>query len=353
MRLRFWIKYSFFLSVVTVLLLEAAVLLAGLAPTLPEHYSKNTTDPYLPWKPEPMSVNEGRTPEFAFSYRHNSMGFRDVEHPIPKPPGTFRILVLGDSFTYGIGAAFEETYAYRLEQTLNERFKGQPRIEVIKAGISRYWPEPERLLLAHYGLAYQPDLVTVGFLPNDIIDTHVGITGVEVNQGFLVTRELDTFGDAGVWLYVHSRLFRTLFFQYLNRQLAADAARTIALQAPDIYKANGAHEKEWQAVESEYGKMAALASSIGAKFAVIFIPPHIPWPPDTLPYPQQRLAAWAGTQGVTFIDTAPTLAAVSAVRPVHYPQDGHCTPAGYQAIANAISDGLLNSPLGPLPRPAR
>lgn len=351
MRLRFWIRYLVVVIVVALFALEAAVRLAGIAPQLPEQYAKNSTDPYLPWKPEPLSLNEGRTREFTFSYRHNRMGFRDTEHQIAKPAGTLRILTLGDSFTYGIGAAFDETYPSRLQQVLSERFRSQ-KIEVINAGIPRYWPEPERLLLQHYGLAYEPDLVTVGFLPNDVLDTYVGITGIDVNQGFLVTRKLDAFGGAGMWLYLRSQLFRTLFVPYLTRQIQAEASRTLDDRAPAIYRANGVLENEWRAVEAEYAKMHELANTIGAKLAVIFIPPHIPWPPATEPYPQQRLASWARTHGVTFVDTSDALAAASAIEPMHYPQDGHCTPAGYGVIARTVAAALLESPFMPLPRPA-
>jgi hypothetical protein len=85
--------------------------------------------------------------EFVFEVRHSSWGARDVEHPTAKPPGVFRILGLGDSFTYGVGAAFEDTYLAMLENLLDARPGNHPRVEIIKAGIPRFFTEPERLLL--------------------------------------------------------------------------------------------------------------------------------------------------------------------------------------------------------------
>ena len=40
------------------------------------------------------------------------------EYPLDKPPGTFRILVLGDSVTFGHGTLADTTYPYLLEQRL-------------------------------------------------------------------------------------------------------------------------------------------------------------------------------------------------------------------------------------------
>lgn len=339
-RVRFWIVYSLVVGAFSLVVLEVAVRMLRLTPSLPLQYSKNVSDPYLPWKPEPHSVLGGRTEEYEYSYRHNAVGFRDVEHTTEKPRGTFRIVGLGDSFTYGVGATFEETYLSQLESLLNQHFGGHPPVEIIKTGIPRYWPEPERIMLEHYGLSYAPNLVLVAFLPNDVIDTYVGLKGITVNQGFLVTRQLDPFGGVGDWLFVHSQLFRSVFFRYLNRQIEAEKlARSAKPRASDIYRAGGFHEADWREIEDEYERIALLSAHAGAKMAVVYIPQG----PLTSDYPSQRLARWCAAHDVTFVDTLPALSAASAREAQYYPKDGHCTPAGYRTIAVAIYTQLAGS----------
>lgn len=98
---------------------EAAARLSSRAVPLPEGHDAYVTDVHLPFKPRPFSRVVGDGDEFHYDYSHNSLGFRDVEHAVVKGKATFRLLGLGDSFTYGVGVTFEETYLYRLEAMLN------------------------------------------------------------------------------------------------------------------------------------------------------------------------------------------------------------------------------------------
>lgn len=41
--------------------------------------------------------------EFDYEIRTNSLGFRDVEHPVARMPGEVGIMAIGDSFTEGRG----------------------------------------------------------------------------------------------------------------------------------------------------------------------------------------------------------------------------------------------------------
>jgi lysophospholipase L1-like esterase len=87
----------------------------------------------------------------------NSHGTRGPEFAAGKPPGTIRILSLGDSRTFGWGLSDEETYSRRLEQLLRER-SGQT-IEVINAGVNA-WSYPQmQVYFRDEGLGFQPDFV--------------------------------------------------------------------------------------------------------------------------------------------------------------------------------------------------
>lgn len=96
---------------------------------------------------------------------HDSLGFRDVERPLVKPPGTFRILALGDSITYGTGLPLERTYPKLLEQMLDSP---KARVEVWNGGVSGYNARQEALWLERHGLAIAPDLVLVEACANDL-----------------------------------------------------------------------------------------------------------------------------------------------------------------------------------------
>jgi lysophospholipase L1-like esterase len=100
---------------------------------------------------------------------NNSFGFREREFAIPKPENVFRIMVLGDSLTWGAGLAVEERYTNRLEKYLNERLKGKfpKRIEVLNFGIPGGPTIAERDILRTFIDLVNPDLVIVGFCLND------------------------------------------------------------------------------------------------------------------------------------------------------------------------------------------
>ena len=86
-----------------------------------------------------------------------------------KPEGTGRVLLLGDSFTEGVGVEAADAFPARLQE-LVDHAGVQKRWEVINAGEASYSPILEYLLLKRVGLDLQPDLVILNLDLSDMYD---------------------------------------------------------------------------------------------------------------------------------------------------------------------------------------
>ncbi|HXJ34718.1 MAG TPA: hypothetical protein VMS22_11860 [Candidatus Eisenbacteria bacterium] len=117
---------------------------------------------------------------------HNAQGFRRSEDtPREKPPGTYRIFLMGGSTGYGLqslsrfGVAKypvirnDETIDHYLEQALDGKVDGL-RVEVINAAITSFYSHHHLIYLNQTILKYHPDLVIFldGF--NDYYNTDPG-----------------------------------------------------------------------------------------------------------------------------------------------------------------------------------
>ncbi len=92
----------------------------------------------------------------------NSKGLRGTtEYEYARTPGKQRILVLGDSFTFGTDVSDDETYSHYLEADL-------PHTEVLNLGIQGYGQDQMLLYLKEEGVKYHPDVVLLGFAHMDI-----------------------------------------------------------------------------------------------------------------------------------------------------------------------------------------
>lgn len=97
----------------------------------------------------------------------NSRGVRGTsEVAVPKPEGTFRILVLGDSHAFGWAIPETATAAAQLQKALGA-ITPSP-VEVVNAGVPGYSAFQEAAWLEAHGADLEPDCVIVLFVANDL-----------------------------------------------------------------------------------------------------------------------------------------------------------------------------------------
>ena len=150
-------------------------------------------------------------PEYDVVYTINDFGFRDrKEHLIPKPAGTTRVLLVGDSFTFGIGVNYDESWPVIAESRITN--SGRNKIDLVKAGMGGLHTREEFFLIKELVEKYDPDVVVVGFLINDLqqnsLDGVIDNTGDQFDAIVLRTNNQpkETFSEV---------LRRYLFNRYL------------------------------------------------------------------------------------------------------------------------------------------
>ncbi len=125
-----------------------------------EHFLRLSSDPDVKYELIPGA--EG----FAWGadIKINSHGHRGPEFSAQKN-GRFRVITLGDSVTFGIMLPLESTFPYQLSELLKASSSGT---DVLNLGVGGYDVLQEVSLLEYKGLAYEPDLVVLGFCFNDV-----------------------------------------------------------------------------------------------------------------------------------------------------------------------------------------
>jgi len=125
------------------------------------------------WLPEP-DIGYINKPNFKFSGKAwwgcdeelSNKGTRGEDFSVKKKDGTYRILALGDSVSFGIGLCRDKVFLSKLEENLNDPLSAR-KFEVINASVSGYSAMQEYVFLLKYGQAWNPDMLIITLCPND------------------------------------------------------------------------------------------------------------------------------------------------------------------------------------------
>lgn len=124
------------------------------------------------WEPTPgASFTYART-EFRTEVTYNALGFRGPVPPEDPAPGTYRVLLIGDSYTEGIEVPYGETMPARLAAALEERTGNAA--DAINLGVSGFGTVQSIRRLDALGLRFAPDVVVYLASANDFADNVTG-----------------------------------------------------------------------------------------------------------------------------------------------------------------------------------
>lgn len=311
-------------------------------------------DASLGWRGRPQARGVFSGWEFTTMVQNNRAGFRDREWPEQKAPGAVRIVVFGDSITWGYGAGQTERYSDLLRELL--RRKGLP-IEVVNLAVSGYGTDQEYLLFQAEGRRYCPDLVLLGLYENDLRENAAAYQGRHpkpyfravpgkeelVLENVPVPRVADTAENepAGGPQSGPSRVKAVLRQHVRLYALAAFLKETIRQRLADDPKPASIPPDGETLTARLLGRFAQAAAHTGSGFAVIVLP-------DVWFTP--AMAGAVTHSGIrTFFDLSPVFqkAAADGER-LFYKLDGaHWTPRAHAIAAEAIAQFVMRARLLP------
>jgi len=261
----------------------------------------------------------------------NAQGYRDEERRQAKTPGTRRVVALGDSFSWGTRVEFDDAWPQRLERGLT-RQRGE-RWEVVNLSRPGMNTVEQAEQLASEGLAYDPDLVVLGYCLNDSEDD----AAAEVRRARDWEEQARERRARGRRLVDRSALYRMVSGRL--RALRENRLRIAAYRsqyAPDY--------PGWIAGQKALGRMAELCKEKKIPLVVMIFPLFGNPLDDGYPFPEIHAAvarAVADTGWARPLDLWPSYRGLDWRNlVVDGPNDEHPNEIAHRIAASALISAL-------------
>ena len=299
-------------------------------------------DPSLRWVLRPSQT--GFTQDRRMHV--NAAGLRDAEElPARKPTGEARVLVLGDSFSFGNGVGDGDTYAEVLEREL--RARGFPA-RVLNAGVQGYDVHQESDWLRERGLALEPDAIVVGLYENDLVRRKEAGKAAPIapDGGLRKGRLRELVPDP--WIYAVKRSRAVAFLGLSLRELRWRSFPPPGnYHAKALFQAKGspAWEQALADVRDSLARVRELAAGRAGTPVVAIFPHHGQMEPGILDRtyhdPAVALVADVGLEPVDLL--AAFRAASRRGESPFIPFDGHPNELGHRLAGEALAEPVARA----------
>lgn len=308
-------------------------------------------------------------------------GTRDDEAPVPKPAGTFRVLVLGDSLAYASSIPRGKTFPDRLEALLRERFGA---VDVVNAGVSGYTAYNELQYYLAKGREFEADLVVVAFCMNDVVNPrlHWGdAPNVKFPDDAIPNRDYDRDHilprireqqerqrrpapptEAGPPVLKHSALYRALE-PGLKRLFGGDGGDTFHKgPGPPTYLTGeddisikvllDESSPEWRWLAGIYDRLHEATRTDGAALMIAVFPLAYQMDEGYPFFPQRQIADYCARNSIPCLDLLPsfkrrTKQDVFLLNNSGYYDVWHLTEAGHEMTATEMARFMFERGLLP------
>jgi lysophospholipase L1-like esterase len=251
-------------------------------------------------------------------------------------------LLIGDSFTFGVGSAYHDTWAARQAKILWARGCAA---EVTNAGVPGYDTRQEALLLGKWIAEIDPNVVIMSFLPNDLF---AGSSDAAAAPSSAASGVVDTRGDKRSELEVVTLLKRLLLrsdaaYLWLYQMSARGDYFTTPLRP-------GPRRRLEQA-QAALKEAAIICEQNGARFIVASLPQlfQVIWQargeqvegvdPEVFDRELGEFAKRGGMGWVPLLDALANAYRESG-EDIYYRLDGHLTPRGNGIVAEALAESV-------------
>lgn len=296
-------------------------------------------DAAVGYAPAPGFRGEFVQPEYRKPVTIGAAGLRGGD-PRPRGPSTYRIVCIGDSFTFGQGVGDDEAFPAQLEQLLDARFPAAD-VQVLNAGVPGYGTVDELRYLESRIERLDPDLVIVQFLSvNDFHNNGAPALGrVEVRDGWLYENEAPRPQPWRTldWLKRKSRLA-----SFVSERAGAVAMR-LGLMDAGVGDTVDAAEAELAVTTLE--RIAERTARHGAVSLFVLATGQAPIvaPDEPVLAAKPVVERAAREAGAVFVDLTPDLrerARAADAAALYYPLDGHWTAAGHAVAAETLAQAI-------------
>lgn len=274
-------------------------------------------------------LREQLDPKHRENVKRNALGLRDRDHASPKPPGTTRILLLGDSFTFGCGvpddtAVFPELLERQLDAELSRTGR---RIEILNGGmpgsLTRDWVQLQERVKD----SFQPDITVVVFFLRDGTLTHL------IGGFFSPIRTRIATRNQESWLYRSSHLYR-LLRDPMDRRTISDGYANVMQTS---YFGRGPQMDEWRQAQANLRTIQAVAARGNSTTALVVFPVLVELN-DHYPFKNicDLLVRFGHELGVPTFDLLPAFLGHDGPALWVSPRNPHPNPEAHRIAADAL-----------------